>query len=85
MKVFLKYILKSMTEKKGRFLLLLFSIAVSTALFVFSLGAVDVILMGYEDTIRNMSDGKDISISSNTEDVFFSEEDFDAAGLKNFD
>ncbi len=85
MKVFLKYILKSMTEKKGRFLLLLFSIAVSTALFVFSLGAVDVILMGYEDTIRNMSDGKDISISSNTADVFFSEEDFDAAGLKNFE
>lgn len=85
MKVFLKYIFKNMTEKKGRFLLLLFSIAVSTALFVFSLGAVDVILNGYEDTIRNMSDGKDISISSNTADVFFSEKDFEAAGLTDFE
>lgn len=85
MKVFLKYIFKNMTEKKGRFLLLLFSIAVSTALFVFSLGAVDVILKGYEDTLKNAADGKEIGISSNTEDVFFSEEDFDSAGLTDFE
>ncbi len=85
MKVFLKYIFKNMTEKKGRFLLLLFSIAVSTALFVFSLGAVDVILKGFEDTLKNAADGKEIGISSNTEDVFFSEEDFNVTGLSNFE
>ena len=85
MKVFLKYIFKNMTEKKGRFLLLLFSIAVSTALFVFSLGAVDVILKGYEDTLKNAADGKEIGISSNTEDVFFTEEDFKAEGLSDFE
>ncbi len=85
MKVFLKYIFKNMTEKKGRFLLLIFSITVSTALFVFSLGAVDVILNGYEDTLKNAADGKDIGISSNTEDVFFTEEDFKAEGLTDFE
>lgn len=85
MKVFLKYIFKNMTEKKGRFILLLFSITVSTALFVFSLGAVDVILKGNEDTLKNAADGKEVGISSNTEDVFFSEKDFDAEGLTNFE
>ena len=85
MKVFLKYIFKNMTEKKGRFLLLLFSIAVSTALFIFSLGAVDVILKVNEDALKNAADGKEVGISSNTEDVFFSEKDFDAAGLTNFE
>jgi Predicted ABC-type transport system involved in lysophospholipase L1 biosynthesis, permease component len=74
-----------MTEKKGRFLLLLFSIAVSTALFIFSLGAVDVILKVNEDALKNAADGKEVGISSNTEDVFFSEKDFDAAGLTNFE
>lgn len=85
MKVFLKFIFKNMTEKKGRFLLLLFSIAVSTALFVFSLGAVDVIYKGYEDVMNNAADGKEISISSNTEDVFFTEKDFNATGLSDFE
>lgn len=85
MKVFLKYIFKNMTEKKGRFILLLFSITVSTALLVFSLGAVDVMLKVNEDALKNAADGKEVGISSNTEDVFFSEKDFDAAGLTNFE
>ena len=85
MKVFLKYIFKNMTEKKGRFLLLLFSITLSTALFLFSLGAVDVMLNVYEDTLRNASDGKEVGITSNTDEIFFSEKDFEAAGLTNFE
>lgn len=85
LKVFLKYIFKNMTEKKGRFILLLFSIAVSTALFVFSLGAVDVILEGEADTLKNAADGKEIGITSNTDDIFFTEKDFDAVSLKNFE
>ena len=85
MKIFLKYIFKNMTEKKGRFLLLLFSITISTALFIFSLGAVDVILNGYEDNLKNATDGKELGITSNTDDVFFSEQDFDAIGLSNLE
>ncbi|MBR4628623.1 MAG: ABC transporter permease [Ruminococcus sp.] len=81
MRVFLRYITKNMLEKKGRFFLLIFSIMVSTALLVFSLGAVDVILDGYTDTIKQAADGKDISIYSNTDDVFFSEDDFDHTGI----
>ena len=42
--VFLKYISKNMFEKKGRFVLLLFSIAVSAALLVACTGMVDVIV-----------------------------------------
>lgn len=85
MRVFLKYIIKSMLEKKGRFFLLIFSIMVSTALLVFSAGTVDVILDGYTDTLKNTADGKDVAIYSNTEDVFFSEDDFDSADLRDFE
>ena len=42
-RVFLKYISKNMFEKKGRFFLLLFSIAVSAALLVACTGMVDLI------------------------------------------
>lgn len=44
MNVFSKYLLKSMTEKKGRTLLLLISIMVSAALLVASLGTVKAVL-----------------------------------------
>lgn len=44
MNVFGKYLLKSMTEKKGRLLLLLISIAVSAALLVASLGSIKALL-----------------------------------------
>ena len=83
--VFIRYIFKNMFEKKGRFFLLIFSIMISTALLVFSLGAVDVILDGYTDTYKHMADGKDITIYSNTEDVFFSEDDFDKTGISDIE
>jgi len=85
MRVFLKYITKNMLEKKGRFFLLIFSIMISTALLVFSLGAVDVILNGYTDTLKKTADGKDITIYSNTDDVFFSEADFDTTGMSDLE
>ena len=85
MRVFLKYITKNMLEKKGRFFLLIFSIMVSTALLVFSLGAVDVLLDGYTDTLKQAADGKDISIYSNTDEVFFDESDFDQTGMSNLE
>ncbi|NLT10335.1 MAG: ABC transporter permease [Ruminococcus sp.] len=85
MRVFLRYITKNMLEKKGRFFLLIFSIMVSTALLVFSLGTVNVILDGYTDTLKSVADGKDIALFSNGDNVFFDENDFDPAGLKNFE
>lgn len=44
MNIFSKYLLKSMTEKKGRTLLLLISIAISAALLVASLGSIKALL-----------------------------------------
>lgn len=44
MKVFSKYLLKSITEKKGRTSLLLISIAISAALLVASLGSIKALL-----------------------------------------
>ncbi len=85
MRVFLRYITKNMLEKKGRFFLLIFSIMISTALLVFSLGTVDVIIDGYTDTLKAAADGKDIGIYTNSESPFFDENDFDAAGLKNIE
>lgn len=85
MRVFLRYITKNMLEKKGRFFLLIFSITISTALLVFSMGTVDVILDGYTDTLKAAADGKDVGLYSNTDDPFFDENDFDAAGLTNFE
>lgn len=83
MKIFIKYVLKSMTEKKGRFLLLLIAIAMSTGLVVASTGLVDIIfdsllkptLACYEDqdiVIQPVEDGQ----------TFFPCEGFDMAGLK---
>ena len=85
MRVFIRYILKNMLEKKGRFFLLIFSIMISTALLVFSMGTVDVILDGYTDTLKATADGKDVGLFSNTDEPFFDESDFDAAGLENFE
>ena len=85
MRVFLRYITKNMFEKKGRFFLLIFSIMISTALLVFSLGTVDVILDGYTDSLKESADGKDVVLYSTTDEHFFGEDDFAPAGLKNFE
>ena len=85
MRVFLRYITKNMFEKKGRFFLLIFSIMISTALLVFSLGTVDVILDGYTDSLKESADGKDVVLYSTTDEHFFGEDDFVPAGLKNFE
>ena len=74
-----------MLEKKGRFFLLIFSITISTALLVFSMGTVDVILDGFTDTLKATADGKDVGLFSNTDEPFFDESDFDACDLKNFE
>jgi len=81
MKVFIIFILKSMTEKKGRFFLLIFSIMISTALFVFSLGAADVYGNGIEENLKKVYEGRNIGLISNSNDSFFSEKEFDTSKL----
>ena len=81
MGVFLKYISKNMFEKKGRFFLLMFSIAISAALLVASLGMVDLITdqlsEPYESGIVS-----DVSVVSKTDDPFLKKNDIDTEGLK---
>ena len=81
MSVFLKYISKNMFEKKGRFVLLLFSIAVSAALLVACTGMVDVIVDSFNAPYES---GRlsDISIVSKTDDPYMKESDVDTSGLK---
>ena len=76
MSVFLKYISKNMLEKKGRFFLLLFSIAISTALLVASAGVVDVVIDSF-DAQSKAGGAADIQIVSDTEDPYI-----DAATIK---
>lgn len=52
MNVFTKYLLKSITEKKGRTLLLLISIAISAALLVASMGSVKALLGTFSTQVK---------------------------------
>ena len=81
MKVFLKYISKNMLEKKGRFFLLLFSIAISTALLVASAGVVDVVTDSF-DAASKAGGTSDVRIVSNTEDPFIEEQAVPSDKLK---
>ncbi|MBR4555231.1 MAG: ABC transporter permease [Ruminococcus sp.] len=83
MGVFLKYISKNMLERKGRLFLLIFSIAISTALLVLSLGLIDAFMDSFVQPARISAEGQDISIHSNTAETFFSMEDFNKAGVEN--
>ena len=85
LRVFLRYISRNMLEKKGRLILLIFSIMLSTALLIVSLGLVQVVINSYKEPIRNMQDGRDIAIHSNTSEPFFSLDDFSHSGMKNIE
>ena len=77
MRLFLRYIFKSMIENKKRLFLLIFSGAISTALLVASLGAVNVILNIYEKSFLAGSEGKDILIRGTDDNLFFETQDID--------
>ncbi len=79
MKVFLKYISKNMFEKKGRFFLLLFSIAISAALLVASTGMVDIILDSFSGDAAKVAD---VTIVSKADDPYMKKENVDTSGLK---
>ena len=81
MRVFLKYISKNMFEKKGRFFLLLFSIAVSAALLVACTGMVDVVIDSFNEPYES-GQMSDVSIVSKTDDPYMKKADVDTEGLK---
>ena len=83
MKIFLKYILKSMTEKKGRFLLLIIAISLSTALFIGSLGTVDIAIDAIAAPQLESFENKSIVISSMNEGGFFDDKGINEEGVKN--
>lgn len=82
MQIFIKYILRSMLEKKGRFLLLLVAITISTGLLVASTGLVNIILDSFISPQLEAFENKEIMISSSDEsEKFFSDEGMSTAGL----
>ena len=81
MKVFLKYISKNMLEKKGRFFLLLISIAISTALLVASAGIVNVVVDSFNAQYDSGKVG-DVRIVSDTEDPYIGMDQIKSDGLK---
>jgi putative ABC transport system permease protein len=83
MKIFLKYVLKSMTEKKGRFLLLIIAISISTALLVASTGMIDIILDSLVGPELKAYEDKSITITTTDESQnFYSTEDMNLSGIK---
>ena len=84
MKVFLKYISKNMFEKKGRLCLLIFSIAMSTALLVASTGLIKLIFDSFTKPYEQ-AQVSEIAISSATDDPFIDKAQIDTAELKDLD
>lgn len=72
-----------MLEKKGRLFLMLFSIMLSCALMIICLGLVDTVMNSIKEPMEKVYDGKDIIISSKTDEVFISEDDIDKENIKN--
>ena len=64
MNIFMKFIAKSMFEKKTRLILLVFAIAMSTALFIGSIGAVETGLDSFIKPITASFEGMEIRIES---------------------
>lgn len=83
MKIFFKYVMRSMLEKKGRFFLLITAIAISTALLVVSTGMVDIILDSFVRPQLEAFENKDIVVSTTDTSLrFFSDEGLNTSGLK---
>ena len=85
MKVFIRYIRRNMLEKKGRLALLIFSIMLSCALMIVSLGLIDVIFDSFTAPIKKAACGKDVCITSSTEEPFFKASDVNEKGIKDLE
>ena len=82
MKALIKQILKSMTEKKGRFFLLITVISLSTALLASGMGVVDIILGSFIGPRLEAYENRDIIIHSADEgSLFYSDEGMKMSGI----
>jgi len=84
MNVFSKYLLKSITEKKGRTFLLLVSIAISAALLVASLGSVKAMLGTLSSEIKGNFGEFNVAISpgKSLDIPLFDPKDIDSSDIK---
>lgn len=82
MKVFLKFVLKSMTEKKGKFLLLLLAVFLSTALFVGSYGMTDLVTDIVTKEVTETFEGRDIVITDKNGAGYFNIDKLKSKGIK---
>jgi len=82
-RIFFKYIVKCMLEKKARFCLLILAIALSTGLLVTVSGTVKIAISSFEKPMTESFEGKEIVISSKGSDPFFKTEDIKSEGIKN--
>ncbi len=82
MRIILKYILRSMFEKKIRFVLFVLSIAMSTALLMVSMGIVKIQLDTIKRSVTDVLEAHEIMIASNTGDDFFDLSGLDMVGIE---
>lgn len=84
MNILTKYLLKSISEKKGRTFLILASITISTALLVAALGSADSIVNNYSEKIRGAYENFNVVISPNekSEDTFFTTSSINMSSVK---
>lgn len=81
MVIFLKYIFKSMMEKKGRFLLMLTVISLSTGLFLGSQTAIDSALDGMVNNQLEAFENKTIVVQSTDPSIGIDEDEIDTSLL----
>lgn len=84
MLIFLKYVLKNMLEKKGRLILLLLAVSLSTGLFIASQEAMKTALTANEKTQYEAYEGKTIRIASKDGVSPLDYSSIDQQGMKNF-
>ena len=82
MKIFLKYVIKSMLEKKGRFVLLILAIAISTGLLVASSGTVQIAINSFTRPMKESVENKEIVITPKDKSQFFKLDDINEYGVK---
>lgn len=83
MKIFLKYIIKSMSEKKSRLFLLILAIAMSAGLLVSIVGAVQVAINSFGKPMLEQFEGKEIVINTKEYEAFFDISEINNQGVKN--
>ncbi|WP_026883594.1 ABC transporter permease [Clostridium akagii] len=84
MSILIKYLLKSLSEKKGRLFLIVFAISISTALLVTALGSADSIINNYNQEMKGAYENFNVVIGSNEKavDPFFTSSSINMDSVK---